>query len=75
MQTLGFRLQAQTVDIAVSGQWTETTKNKYENTGIHIMKAKLQDINADSEIDMDAPDINITGATVDIDGTSRIDLN
>ena len=63
------------VDVDVKGDWTETTKNKTESTTTHIMNAKLQDINADSEIDMDAPDINITGATVDIDGTSRIDLN
>ena len=46
-------------DIDVKGQWTEYTQNKYENTGIHIMKAKLQDINADSEIDADAPTINL----------------
>ena len=59
MQTLGFRLQAQTVDIAVSGQWTETTKDKTENTTTHIMNANLQDINADSEIDADAPTINL----------------
>ena len=59
MQTLGFRLQAQTVDIAVSGQWTETTKDKTENTTTHEMNAKLQDINADSEIDADAPTINL----------------
>ena len=59
METLGFRLQAQTVDIAVSGQWTETTKDKTENTTTHEMNAKLQDINADSEIDADAPTINL----------------
>jgi len=46
-------------DVDVKGQWTEYTQNKYENTGIHIMKAKLQDINADSEIDADAPTINL----------------
>ncbi len=75
MQTKGFRLQANTVDIDVANDWNETSGNKTESTGTHIMKAKLQDINADSEIDMDAPDINISGTTVDIDGTSRIDLN
>ena len=59
MQTLGFRLQAQTVDISVAGQWTETTKDKTEVTTLHYMNAKLQDINADSEIDADAPTINL----------------
>jgi hypothetical protein len=60
MQTSGFRLQAQTVDISVSGQWTETTRNKTENTTYHKMNANVQDINGES--------------TVDIDG-GRIDLN
>ena len=46
--TQGFRLQAQTVDIAVSGQWTETTKNKTESTGTHVMNATEQDINGDT---------------------------
>ena len=63
------------VDVDVKGDWTETTKNKTEKTTTHIMMAKLQDINADTEIDMDAPTVSITGTTVDIDGTSRIDLN
>ena len=45
MQTNGFRLQAQTVDISVSGQWTETTKNKTESTSYHQMNASEQDIN------------------------------
>jgi len=52
MQTNGFRLQAQTVDIAVSGQWNETTKDKTENTGTHVMNSTTQDINATSRIDL-----------------------
>jgi len=59
MQTLGFRLQAQTVDISVSGQWTETSKDKTESTGDHVMNAKLQDINGDSEVDIDGGTINL----------------
>ena len=59
METLGFRLQAQTVDISVSGQWTETTKDKTENTTTHIMEAKLQDINGSSEVDIDGGTINL----------------
>ncbi len=63
------------VDIDVKGDWTETTKNKTESTETHIMNAKLQDINADSEIDADAPTVSITGSSrVDVDG-GRIDLN
>jgi hypothetical protein len=52
METLGFRLQAQTVDIDVSGQWTETTKDKTESTGDHVMNSTTQDINATDRIDL-----------------------
>ena len=69
------RIQGRTMDAEFSGDWNETTKNKTENTTTHIMNANLQDINGDTEVDIDAPDINITGETVDIDGTTRIDLN
>ena len=55
----GIRLQSQTVDIGVAGQWTETTKNKTENTTTHIMNADLQDINGDTEVDIDSPLINL----------------
>jgi len=53
MQVLG------KVDVDVKGDWRENTNNKTESTGTHIMNAKLQDINADSEIDADAPTINL----------------
>ena len=59
MQTLGFRLQAQTVDIAVSGQWMETTKDKTESTGEHLMNAKTQTIIGDSEVDIDGGRIDL----------------
>ena len=65
--TQGFRLQAQTVDISVSGQWTESTKNKREVTTEHYMDAKTQTMVGYEEIWLD-------GGTVNIDGT-RIDLN
>ena len=52
METLGFRLQAQTVDIDVSGQWTESSKDKTENTGAHVMNSTTQDINATDRIDL-----------------------
>jgi len=35
----GIRLQSQTVDIGVAGDWNETTKNKTENTGHHQMNS------------------------------------
>ncbi len=35
----GIRLQSQTVDIGVAGQWTETSANKTENTGHHQMNS------------------------------------
>ena len=52
METKGFRLQAQTVNIDVSGQWTETTKDKTESTGDHVMNSTTQDINATDRIDL-----------------------
>ena len=52
MMAEGFRLQAQTVDISVTGQWTETTKDKTENTGAHVMESTTQDINATDRIDL-----------------------
>ena len=59
METLGFRLQAQTVDISVSGQWTETTKDKTEVTTLHYMDAKSQTIIGDSEVDIDGGRIDL----------------
>jgi len=53
MQVLG------KVDVDVKGDWRENTNNKTESTGTHIMNAKLQDINGDSEVDIDAPTINL----------------
>ena len=55
----GIRLQSQTVDIGVAGQWTETTKDKTENTTTHIMNANLQDINGKTEVDIDGAVINL----------------
>jgi dipeptidyl aminopeptidase/acylaminoacyl peptidase len=59
MQTNGFRLQAQTVDISVSGQWTETTKDKTEVTTLHYMEAKSQTIIGNSEVDIDGGRIDL----------------
>ena len=59
METLGFRLQAQTVDISVSGTWTETTKDKTEVTTTHYMDAKTQTIIGDSEVDIDGGRIDL----------------
>ena len=52
MQTSGFRLQAQTVDISVSGQWTETTKDKTESTGHHQMNSKTTTIDSPGNINL-----------------------
>jgi len=53
MQVLG------KVDVDVKGDWRENTNNKTESTGTHIMNAKLQDINGDSEVDIDGGTINL----------------
>ena len=68
MQTLGVRLEAQTVDISVSGQWTETTKDKTESTTEHLMDAKNQTITATNTVLIDG------SSSVDIDG-GIIELN
>ena len=59
MQTNGFRLQAQTVDIAVSGQWTETSKNKTENTTTHTMKSKTTALEGTTAVDIDGGRIDL----------------
>jgi hypothetical protein len=53
------RIQSNTMDAEITGDWNETTRNKTENTTTHIMNAKLQDINGDTEVDIDAPLINL----------------
>ena len=68
METLGFRLQAQTVDIAVAGQWTETTKDKTESTTEHLMDAKNQTMTATNTVLIDG------SSNVDVDG-GIIELN
>ena len=57
--TQGIRLQSQTVDISVSGQWTETTKDKTEVTTLHYMEAKSQTIIGNSEVDIDGARIDL----------------
>jgi hypothetical protein len=48
----GIRLQSQTIDIGVAGQWTETTKNKTENTTTHTMKSETTDIEGTTAINL-----------------------
>ena len=46
------RMQSRTFDAEMSGDWNETTQNKTESTGAHVMNAKTQDINGTSRIDL-----------------------
>ena len=55
----GIYMKSSSVDAEINGDWNETTQNKTESTSTHIMNAKLQDINGDSEVDIDAPTINL----------------
>ena len=55
----GIYMKSASVDAEINGDWNETTQNKTESTSTHIMNAKLQDINGDSEVDIDAPTINL----------------
>ena len=45
--TQGIYMKASGMDVEINGQWQETTQNKTESTGDHIMNASLQDINGD----------------------------
>ena len=47
------------MDAEINGKWQETSENKTENTGTHIMNADLQDINGSSEVDIDGGTINL----------------
>ena len=55
----GIYMKSATVDAEISGQWLESTQNKTESTGNHIMNATLQDINGSSEVDIDGGTINL----------------
>jgi len=50
--TQGIYMKSAGMDVEINGQWSETTKNKTENTGRHTMNAKFQDINGTSRIDL-----------------------
>jgi len=55
----GIYMKSSLMAIEVNGNWVETSLNKTESTGTHIMNAKLQDINGDSEVDIDGGTINL----------------
>jgi hypothetical protein len=45
--TQGIYMKAAGMDVEINGQWSETTQNKTESTGTHVMNASEQDINGD----------------------------
>ena len=55
----GIYMKSSSVDAEINGDWNESTQNKTESTGDHIMNAKLQDINGASEVDIDGGTINL----------------
>jgi len=55
----GIYMKSSLMAIEVNGNWVETSLNKTESTGDHIMNAKLQDINGSSEVDIDGGTINL----------------
>jgi len=57
--TQGVYIKSSLMAIEVNGNWVETSQNKTESTGDHIMNAKLQDINGSSEVDIDGGTINL----------------
>ena len=59
METKGFRLQANTVDIDVANNWNETSGNKTENTGAHTMKSTTTDLDGKTSV-------TVTGGRIDL---------
>jgi len=57
--TQGIFMKSSSMSIEVNGFFEETSQNKTESTGTHIMNAKLQDINGASEVDIDGGTINL----------------
>ena len=55
----GIYMKSSLMAIQVDGNWVETSENKTESTGTHVMNAKLQDINGSSEVDIDGGIINL----------------
>jgi hypothetical protein len=55
----GIYMKSSLMAIQVDGNWVETSENKTESTGTHIMNADLQDINGSSEVDIDGGTINL----------------
>ena len=46
--TQGIYMKSSGMDVEINGQWLETTQNKTESTGTHVMNATEQDINGDT---------------------------
>jgi len=59
METDGFRLQAQSIDIDVANNWNETSGNKTENTGAHTMKSTTTALDGDTSV-------TVTGGRIDL---------
>ena len=57
--TQGIYMKSKLVSAEIDGNWVESTTNKTESTGTHIMNATLQDINGSSEVDIDGGTINL----------------
>jgi len=57
--TQGIYMKSTAMAIEVNGNWVETSENKTESTGDHVMNASLQDINGSSEVDIDGGTINL----------------
>jgi len=55
----GIYMKSSAMAIEVNGNWVETSENKTESTGTHIMNAELQDINGSGEVDIDGGTINL----------------
>ena len=63
----GIRMQSQSVDISISGQWTETTKDKTESTTEHLMDAKNQTLTATDTVLIDGSGyVDIDGGTIEL---------
>jgi hypothetical protein len=57
--TQGIYMKSKLVSAEIDGNWVESTTNKTESTGTHVMNATVQDINGSSEVDIDGGTINL----------------
>jgi len=63
------------VNVDVKGQWTESTRDKTESTGEHLLDAKNQTVTASNLIVLDGSFIDADAGTIELTGSSVVDID